>query len=352
MRYLKRVFLRVSKVVGLFHLARRVTARGLRIICYHGIALADEARFRPQLFVSPATFGRRLRCLSAGGFPVLPLDGALDALDKGNLPACPTVITIDDGFYSVYTHGLQPLRRFSFPATLYVTTYYALKETPVFRLAVQYMFWKTGRAEADLSALNIASLGRLSLTDARQREQDMWRIIHYGETQCSEVERGALARTLGACLAVDYQHIVDLRSLTLVNATELREMAANGIDVQLHTHRHSFPDNEVAATQEILENKAALEPLVGKALTHFCYPSGKWSRDQWSWLATAGIRSATTCEPGLNYAETPRFALSRFLDGEHISQIEFEAEIFGYAELLRRSRAWFKRVSFREGIRR
>jgi hypothetical protein len=56
------------------------------------------------------------------------------------------------------------------------------------------------------------------------------------------------------------------------------------------------------------------------------------------WLESEGVRTATTCERGLNYADTPRLALRRLLDGEDLTAIEVEAEVCGVLELLRRAR--------------
>ena len=46
--------------------------------------------------------------------------------------------------------------------------------------------------------------------------------------------------------------------------------------------------------------------------------------------------SATTCNADLNYPDKPSLELKRFLDGENISDIEFEAELSGFNELLRK----------------
>src|SRR5262249_20386051 len=127
--------------------------------------------------------------------------------------------------------------------------------------------------------------------------------------------------------------------LSLMNGGEIEDLARAGVDIQLHTHRHRFPLETAKAAQEIADNRAVLEGLVGKPLRHFCYPSGIWSEQQWPVLAANGIETATTCDPGLNYRSTPRLGLKRFCDAENISQIEFEAEVFGYTELLRWVRA-------------
>jgi hypothetical protein len=66
--------------------------------------------------------------------------------------------------------------------------------------------------------------------------------------------------------------------------------------------------------------------------------------NQGEWLAALGVKSATTIEPGLNYPDTPRFALRRLMDGHPVSDIEFEAEMTGFMEIVRalRERRFFR----------
>jgi len=45
----------------------------------------------------------------------------------------------------------------------------------------------------------------------------------------------------------------------------------------------------------------------------------------------------------LNSSLTRPFAMARFLDGEDVRQVEFEAEMQGYSELLRRTRGSLRR---------
>jgi len=338
--HLKRALLRVSKWAGLFYMVRIVLKDGLRILCYHGIALEDENAFRASLFVSPQTLRKRLSILARYQVPVLDLETALTLQNEGKLPRGATVITFDDGFYGVYRHGLPLLEEFSFPATVYIATQYTLEHAPVFRLAVQYMFWKTSKRSLDPEGLGLSRIGVASLLNETEKEQISSDIEDFGEFHCNKEQRAALAQELAKRLDVDYSKICASRVLTLMNPEEIRAMAAAGVNIQLHTHHHRFPEDESAA-RELAENRAVLEPVVGKALSHFCYPSGIWSKKHWPWLESAGISSATTCEPGLNFRDTPRLALKRFLDRDDLSDIEFEAEISGFAELLR----WIRRAS-------
>ena len=249
---------------------------------------------------------------------------AVKRLKDGSLPACATVINFDDGFYSIWRSAVPVLAKFKLPGTIYVTTYYCVKENPIFRLVVQYMLWKTTRAELDLDGLGL-------------------------DREVSEDQRVRLCEEFGRNLGVDYEKIVIERLLTLMTQDEVREAGqVQKVDIQLHTHRHVLPEDAELAGKEIRDNRAVLEPLVGRRLHHFCYPSGVHHPVHLRPLEEADVTSATTCGSGINYADTPPLRLHRFLDGNNVSAIEFESEMSGFAELLRKTRSLLSNPGQRE----
>jgi len=335
----KTVFLTISKWLGLFYLSRRLTRPGVRILCYHAFSTdGDECDFRPKLFMRCSTFQKRLQVLHSAGYPVITLDAALQGLAGGNLPACATVITIDDGFPSVYRCAGEALSRYKYPATVYVTSYYSVKQNPVFRLLVQYLLWKTSATTVAVPESLRPLQGTFSLASKQEKSDAADEIIRVGQEQCSEQQRLSLVQGLARLLEVDLGRILMERVFHVMNREELVAAAAKGLDVQLHTHRHRFPEESGAAAREIRDNRAVLEPIAGKPLRHFCYPSGVWSKNHWPVLAREGIKSATTSAPGLNFPGAAPYGLLRVLDSEDVTQIEFEAEMAGFAELLRRIR--------------
>jgi peptidoglycan/xylan/chitin deacetylase (PgdA/CDA1 family) len=334
-RRVKRLGLVAARTAGIFAATEHLTRNALRILCYHGLSVTDEHRFRPGLFVTRALFEKRLDWLHTNGFTVLPLETALRDLGDGRLPPKPVVITFDDGFYGTFRDAVPALEARRMPATVYVTSYYVAKGGLVFRLAVQYLFWKTSvtrLALADLGIDGVPSIGR----ESREVERVMWRLIDWGERRLSEPSRRELLHRLAALLEVDDAAMVESRGLGLMTPGEVQKAAARGVDIQLHTHRHAFPLDIDQAVREIEENRMVLEPIVGRRLRHFCYPSGISGPEFFPALERAGIASATTCESGFNTEETPRFLLRRFLDAEDIAPEEFEAEMRGALGLGRR----------------
>lgn len=319
--------LAVARHVGLFGLSRRIYRRRLNILCYHGFSLHDEHVFRPKLFMTAATFARRMAHLADLGYRVVTLDHALRRLDSGEADLREVVVTIDDGFHSVLAVAAPVLNAHGFPATLYMTSYYSQHAHPVFRLAVRYMFWKGRPDGIDAAAF---------VPDGAFSERPLCeRIVQYGERHLDEAGRMALLRRLGDATGVPLAAIEDGRALSLLTPAELRRLAEYGIDVQLHTHRHRFPLEAEALTDEIEANQRFLAACEWRQRRHLCYPSGRWNSDMWPVMQRCGVVTATTCDAGLNRRDTPRLALHRFLDNETISDIQFEAELCGFKQLLR-----------------
>lgn len=322
-----------GKFSGLFMLSRFIMRRRLLVLCFHGFEVEDESRFRPKLFMRPDVFRSRLEMLKKRGFTVLPLSEAVERHENGTLPNNSVVITIDDGFASTLTMAAPLLRQFQMPATLYQTTYYVDKPI-IFRLAVQYMFWKTTADSLDTTGEPWSSGGKVSIADAGARDKACWAIIDHCEKECGEQQRQEICHRLGDRLGVDYGEIVRSRILSLLTSEEIEALPASGVDVQLHTHRHRLPGDETQTKREIEDNREFLRKLVPGPLVHLCYPSGVWDRSQFPWLQAVGVVSATTCHAGFNTAATDKLALRRFLDEDDLPAIEFEGTICGFLELL------------------
>ena len=153
--------LRTLRAVGLLALCRRLTRHRLRVLAYHGFELADEAAFRPAMYMKRETFKRRLQLIERMGFHVVTLDAAVEQMQRGQLEPDQLVITCDDGWASFALLAQPELQRHGFPSTLYVTSYYVQHASPVFTMAVQYMFWKSSREVLDFQGVPWTTVGTI-----------------------------------------------------------------------------------------------------------------------------------------------------------------------------------------------
>lgn len=331
------IILRIAKLAGLFALARRLTSGDLRILCYHGTALRDEDHFSPGLFMSKGTFTARMNFLTRHGYPVITLDAAVAGLQNGDWPKRAAVVTIDDGWVGTYRQMAPVLRARGIPATLYIATYYLEKQTQVFNVAVNYVLWRSAGEILDLGDVSGKLCGRYVLGDVRQRAEASRRLSGIADTLCSAEARQTLFRRICKALDIDADEIERQRLCAFMRIEEARELQSGGIDVQLHSHRHRFPaESFELASVEIADNRRALAAVGSPTLQHFCYPSGDYQEHQLSWLPRLGIASATTIKAGFTRAGDSPYELRRFLDSERVSELEFEAEMCGFFELIRR----------------
>ena len=314
-RKLKLLCLYLLKATGCFYIARFLTRSALRILCYHGAALADEHVWNPGTFMSAATFQRRMRLLKKLGFEVLPLAEAARRFRAGTLPPAAVVITIDDGWLGTFQHMVPVLAEHGLPASLYVTTYYVSTRTRVFNVALSYLHWKAGQGF------------------------DIAQVLNNGEA-LPPAEREALLDRLGLEVVGSAWSAAPL--FRLVTDDQIAEMVRSGVDIQLHTHRHRLPTDEPGLRDELLTNARFLGPLVREPLKHLCYPSGEWEPKHLPLIRALDIETATTTDSGLNWPRAEPLLLSRFLDSETKTDIEFEAELCGVIDLGKRVVGWFR----------
>ena len=313
----------------------------LLILGYHGVSLEDEHEWDPELYMSPSTFESRLAALDRGGYRVLPLAEALAALDGSRLPPRSVVLTFDDGYFDFYVRVFPALKARDFPATVYLTTYYCEYNRPVFGPVCSYMLWKARH----IGTLNVRPLTgedqSFSLATAEGRRSVVRTLVIAAEREhLSAGEKDELAGRLAEHIGVDYAELRAKRILHLMNTEEVTELADQGVDFQLHTHRHRTPGDAESLRREIRDNRVRIERLTNQRALHLCYPSGLYDRAILPWLQSEQVESATTCDPGLVSSRSSRLLLPRFMDTQLVSAAKFEGWLSGAAAFLPHRRSY------------
>lgn len=306
----------------------------LLILCYHGISQADEHEWRPTLYMPPTTLQGRLQCLRDGGYTVMPLAEAISRLFGNDLPQRSIVLTFDDGCADFYKVAYPLIRNFGFPVTVYQSTYYSDYQKPVFNLACSYMLWKArDRVLKPDPVLEIKAVAELRTEADRQKVVSGLMAVS-AKRNLSGIEKNDLAEILADRLRIDFRGLFADRRLHLMSHAEIGELAAAGIDFELHTHRHRLPQERQGFATEIRENRRRLQELTGEPPRHFCYPLGNYEEQFLPWLAEEGVISAVTCEPDLARAASDALLLPRFVDTSEVDLVQFESWLTGFASFL------------------
>lgn len=322
---LRNAALAAARAAGGFALARRLTARSLRVLGYHGIWIEPGQPYGECLFMVPEQFEARMRRLVSSGVPVLGLDEAIELLAQDRLPPHATVITIDDGWRTTYTHMLPLLETLRLPATLYLSTWYVENRAPVVNVALGYVLARCQAPSLSIGDLLPGLDAPLDLTNPAARRSAV---------QCATVaisSLGGLEARVAALVGIAERADVPFDpagdQFRYMTGADVRDAARRGLSIELHGHRHrsaTLPGVDLAT--EIVDNRAALARVgLPTEPQHFCYPLGHCDAAAEDSLAALGLRSATTTRRGLNPPGSRPLALARFLDGPRVAQVQFDA---------------------------
>ena len=343
LKRIKRHALAAAQSAGIMSFARESVWRGRRLLVlgYHGVSSDDEHQWDGELYVPPELLRNRFEMLRSGGYRVLPLGEAVQRLYDATLPSRAVAITFDDGAYDFFTHARPILEEFGFPATVYLTSYYARLQRPVFNTMLRYLLWKA--RDRTLDPTGVADGQRpLRLTTGADRAAAFESVAGAcAARRLSGADKDAVLETVAGRLDIDYADLIRRRFLHLMSPDEIARLPRDLIDVQLHTHRHRVPAEADAFEREILDNRreiAAMTGVPGDRAIHFCYPSGVTHPAFPGWLRRLGVASATTCFPGIASVESDPLLLPRLIDTVYVSCVEFEGWLTGASAFLPRRR--------------
>ncbi len=96
------------------------------VLVWHDVVTPKEVWFDTEV----AVFRAQLKAIARGGFHVVTLAALREHLERGAaLPSKPLVLTFDDNGHGISENAFPLLRRYRFPATLFVHTNFVGKTT-------------------------------------------------------------------------------------------------------------------------------------------------------------------------------------------------------------------------------
>jgi peptidoglycan/xylan/chitin deacetylase (PgdA/CDA1 family) len=97
----------------------------ISILDYHNFTTEESSSYK----INIVEFEKQMDYLASHNYSVISLSELLIGLRAGQLPPKPIVITIDDGYKSTYTLAYPVLRKYNFPATLFLYTNFIAKNS-------------------------------------------------------------------------------------------------------------------------------------------------------------------------------------------------------------------------------
>jgi peptidoglycan/xylan/chitin deacetylase (PgdA/CDA1 family) len=116
--FYQNIFLNTNNIVH----AEEIT---IPILTYHNFTKDIGSSY----IINIIEFEKQLDYLATHNYAVISLSELLKGLRNGQLPPKPVVITIDDGFKSTFTLAYPVLKKYNFPATLFIYTNFIEKNS-------------------------------------------------------------------------------------------------------------------------------------------------------------------------------------------------------------------------------
>ena len=113
-----------------------------------------------------------------------------------------------------------------------------------------------------------------------------------------------------------------IRARPMLSIAQLRELSDAGLEIGSHTVNHPYLRSltDSALDNELHRSKQDLEQILGRRVSSFAYPRGRFDRRVRQAVMDAGYLTACCTMGGLNHARTDAFLIRRIQAGMHLDE--------------------------------
>ncbi len=252
-----------------FSMSRGVTRNLPRIFMYHRFTKENVDRWGAL----KADFLEWQLLQISKGWRVLPLGKYLElSIDDKKAPKNTVILTIDDGYSDFYSVAFPLLKKFDFPATLFVTTDFIDGKIWLWPDRIKYALEQTQKKHLGIK------VGGKKVTlniETPERKVQTWDLLVRYLTRVTEKEKWQYLSLLEERLEVALPDAPP-KEYSALTWDQIREMAGWGIEIGSHTLTHPILSrlDKPQLIREIKGSKMRIEEMLGCRVASFCYPNG------------------------------------------------------------------------------
>ncbi|MGL5446807.1 MAG: polysaccharide deacetylase family protein [Rhabdaerophilum sp.] len=271
------------------------------ILTFHHVRLASDRIFPENrlLEITPAFLETVIRELRALDYDIIPLDAVKDRIENGGKRFA--VLTFDDGYCDTRDYALPILKRYEAPFTVFVTSGFAERTTPLWWLDLEDAVRARETIEVQLPS------GRfVHPTRTPDEQRAGFKRLYWNLRELPEMTVREIVATMAANAGIDTIGRVERLCM---DWSALRDFARDPL-VTIGAHSMTHPRlktlSDEASQAEIVESKARVEREIGKPVKHFAYPVGdstSASVREFAFARAAGLETGVTTRPGVIFPE-------------------------------------------------
>jgi peptidoglycan/xylan/chitin deacetylase (PgdA/CDA1 family) len=320
----RRVLRLPRRVPGYLPLARRLRARSVALLMYHGL-VAEPLPIFNWCQLPASAFAEHLELLAAQ-YRVLPLAEVLTRLERGApLPPSTACLTFDDGYRSVARLAFPVLQRHQLPASVFLVTSLVGSNQPPWSERLYNAIAATEQTD-----LSYDGRGQSLATAADRGRTFQWLVdrLKTLENARRQESIAALLEELGA-----RQETAE-NPLAILDWDEVEQLRDSGlVDFGSHTHTHPILSRCTPERQrtELASSRDILRERLGRA-DLFAYPNGlasDFTPTTQELLPELGYRCALSTIPGLHRLRADRYAMHRVNVGADTTTRQLELHLVG-----------------------
>jgi peptidoglycan/xylan/chitin deacetylase (PgdA/CDA1 family) len=272
-------------------------AAGFAVVNYHGVIPADHARdpagqdsFLDANLTRPDEFRKQLRFLKDRYHVIHPEDFRAYVEQGSPLPARAVLLTCDDGLLNAFTDLLPVLQSEKVSCLFFVTSASCADQPGMLWYEELYRCMRS-KALTD-EDLQLPGNGATRPAAAEAFQGRWWSAVQRASRLDANERRRWLAQLRQRCHPMP--NLGSEKRWRLLNATELRQLAAAEVSIGAHTRFLPILSlcGEEQARREIYESKIEIERALGRPVWAFAYPFGNPSTmesGKFAWLAKPAI---------------------------------------------------------------
>ena len=298
---MKKLFLLLFSIIiilGAFYFSWLNPRYVVPILTYHNIGYGHDG-----FYVSPENFTKQMGYIKKNGYEVITLDELIRGIkDKKGFKRNKVVITFDDGYKDNFEYAYPVLKRFDFPATIFIIT--------------------------DL--IDKSSMGVLK------------KFLNWNEVIAISKEKITFG---GHTYIFTMANHIRGEEKKFLNWNEVRIMSKDGVFFGAHTKSHFYlgswllKDDEIAL-EEIAGSKKAIEQKIGMPVDYFCYPGGGFNAKAKELVIQAGYKGACTTNRGFAKFNSDVYELKRIkiTNSDATKPFSFWAKLSGYYTVFKKQK--------------